>query len=168
MAIGSYREFLEAFEQRIWSVVRKTLWIKHCSDPTSHSEDVVSDVRRKVIEHWQKLEKPELALYKIIVTTASDHVRKCNAEVASEIHDSAAPCFVQAGRDPEEMLSDAILIKELLAELNPIERKVIELTFLGLSSAIIGVIMNMSPDTVRGIKKRAVDMLKSRHAVRAK
>lgn len=158
--IGTCQGFLEMHEHRIRSIARKTLWILHCTDPETHSEDVASDVSEKVFEHWETLNSPEHALYRIIVNTARDHIRKCNTEVAQEIHDSASPCFVQAGRDPEEMLSDAILMKELLSQLEQIERNVIELTFHGHSSAIIGEILGIPSGSVRSIKSRAVERLR--------
>lgn len=158
--IGSCQEFLAACDSQMLGITRKALWFGHCSDPVSHSEDVVSEVKKKVVAKWGTLDSPEYALYTIIVNTARDHVRKCNAEVASEIHDSATPCFTQAGQDPEEMLCDAILIEELLAQLGTSERKVIELTFHEHSSAVIGEILDMPPNTVRSIRKRAIDKLK--------
>jgi DNA-directed RNA polymerase specialized sigma24 family protein len=124
---GSCQEFLEECEHKTRTVARKALWVMHCTNPESHSEDVASDVIRKVIAHWDNLVSPENALYKIIINTARDHIKVCPAEVAQEINVSASPCFVRVGQDPEEMLSDAILISELLSHLSQIERNVIEM-----------------------------------------
>jgi RNA polymerase sigma factor (sigma-70 family) len=159
--IGTCQGFLKVHEHRIKGIARKALWILHCTGPEAHSEDVASEVVRKIVQYWKTLNSPEHALYTIIVNTARDHAKECNSEVAQEIHDSASPCFMQAGRDPEEMLSDAILMEELLSQLKPIERIVIELTFHGHSSAIIGEILSIPSSTVRSIKSHAVVRLRA-------
>ncbi len=158
--VASYQEFLERHRRRIIVTASKALWVMECTDPESHSEDVAGDVARRVTAHWHGLRSPEYALYRIIANAARDHIKVCLAQVPQEIPDTATPCFVQAGQDPEEMLADALLIKELLALLNPTERDVIQLWFCGYSFEEIGKSMDMPSGTVRAIKWRAIEKMR--------
>jgi len=154
--IASCREFLEKRRRMIRWGARNSLLLMNCTNADSHSEDVSSEVTRRVIKHWDGFDSPEHVLFTIIANAARDHIRLCLAEVAQDIDDSATPCFGVPGYDPEEKVFELLLTQELLRRLNPIESYIIQLWLEGHSFEEIGKRLGMPSASVRSIKWRAV------------
>lgn len=153
-------EFLEHYRHMIRRGARKALSFIGCTDPESHAEDVSSEVDIKVFRHWNGIRSPERVIHAIIHNAASDYIKKCHAEVAQEIPDSATPCFAPPGQDPGEKLFDLLLTQELVSRLNPLEQYVIQRWAYGDSFEDIGKSLNMPSASVRSIKSRAVGKIR--------
>jgi RNA polymerase sigma factor (sigma-70 family) len=157
---STFQQFIDNHRSKIIGVARKVLWMQNCADPAEHAKDVESEVLKKVYINWDNLTSPERALYRITTNAAIDHAQECRNQVAMEIDEGMTPCFVPPGNDPEEAIQDAILLEELLSQLDERERDVIALILDGHTSEVIGEILSMPSATVRAIKMHALTKLR--------
>jgi RNA polymerase sigma factor (sigma-70 family) len=155
----SHGESAEHSSTRLKRLACSELRRTGCSDPAGHSGEVVSEAHVKLLEHRDRFNSPERALYRITINEARTHARKCRRELAHEIHEGEIPAFTQS-LDPTEMYETAILIEELLARLDEVDQTIISLRFVGLEFEQIAEELGMEGSTVRSRYCRAVKQLK--------
>jgi DNA-directed RNA polymerase specialized sigma24 family protein len=132
----------------------------NCTDPIIHMGEVVNDVCIKVQGSWNSLRKPEVVINKITANTARTHARKCRREPPQEIYETAIPLFSKGAQDPTEIYEKALLVKELLSQLEPPVQEMFFLLFEGWTYAEIEVLLRVPGGTLRSWYSRAVKQLK--------
>jgi RNA polymerase sigma factor (sigma-70 family) len=158
-------KFIAAKGTQIQRLAAVILLDRGCTDPAGHVDEVGQDVRIKVLQKWESLLSPEDALNTITANTAGSHARICRRERAVEfLDDTVVPCFSLASAiyaDPRKFYEDALFLKQVLAPLEPLDRKIIELHwFYGFKFFEIAAILGLPGGTVRSRHSRALAQLK--------
>jgi DNA-directed RNA polymerase specialized sigma24 family protein len=132
----------------------------NCTHPTGHAGEVVNEVYIKVRNSWYSLRSPEDAINTITANTARTHAYKCRREPPKEIDESVLPLFTQGAQDPTAIYEKAILIEQLLNQLDLLDQSMFSLLFQGWTFAEIAVLLDKPSGTLRSRYSRAVQQLK--------
>ncbi len=151
--------FTESRLAQIKRLAKSKLWQGNCSDSETHAEDVAHEVYVNAKEAWNTFRSPEAMVYRITKNAASDHARKCRREAPQEIDEGAVPSFTLYAQDPSSGYEQSRLIEELLALLDPVDEKIIDLRFQGLTFDEIAVLLDKPSNTVRSRYRRALQHL---------
>jgi len=158
-------QFIAAKGTQIQRLAATILQNRGCTDPAGHVDEVGQDVRMKVLQSWESLLSPEDALNTITANTAGSHARTCRRECAVEVLDeTVVPCFSLSSpiySDPRKFYEAALFLQQVLAPLEPLDKKIIELHwFYGFKFIEIAVILGLPGGTVRSRHSRAMAQLK--------
>lgn len=153
-------EFIESRLAKITRLAQLMLNVGNCTDPSGHTGEVVNEVYLKVHKAWDDLRSPENAINTITANTARTHAHKCRRELPKEMDENVIPWFTQGAQDPEAIYEQAILIEQLLNQLDTLDQSIISLLFQGWSFTEIGVLLDMPSGTLRSRYSRAVNQLK--------
>jgi RNA polymerase sigma factor (sigma-70 family) len=159
-APAAYNEFMERRAAQMTGLARSVLWVGNCTDPDGHTEEVVQEVRLRVLKSWKSLRSPDDALNTITANAARTHARTCRREAPQEISDGEVPCFSSGVVDPTEIYEQGILIEELLSQLEEMDQKIIFFRFQDLSHDEIASLLGVSSGTIRSRYSRAVEKLR--------
>jgi RNA polymerase sigma factor (sigma-70 family) len=136
------------------------LWIGNCIQPSGHTAEVISQVCLKVIEKWNSLRSPEKVIYKLAANIARTHTHRCRREPPQEILEGAIPWLTNGAQDPSSIYEQAILLEELLNQLNESDQSLFSFLFEGWTFEEIAVALDTPSGTLRSRYKRAVEKLK--------
>lgn len=152
-------ELIESRLEQIRNLARAMLRAGNCTDPVGHAGEVVNEVYVKVQEAWETLRSPEDALNTVTANTARTHAHKCRREQPRPIDDAAIPWFFSGAVDPTGIYEEAILIQELLEQLEVEDQLLFSLLFQGWTYSEISVFLDTPSNTLRSRYSRAVAKL---------
>jgi DNA-directed RNA polymerase specialized sigma24 family protein len=152
--------FLEARAAKIKEIVLWVLKDGNCTDTPNHTPEVVNDIYIKVRGAWSALRSPEHAINTITKNTARTHAAKCRREIAQILDDDIVPLLATQALDPTALLEQAILLEELLSQLDPLDQTILDLLFRGYEYTDIAVMLRMECGTLRSRYSRAVQRLR--------
>jgi DNA-directed RNA polymerase specialized sigma24 family protein len=157
-------EFIESRLAKITKLVHLMLNVGNCTDPSGHTGEVVHEVYLKVRNSWEDLRSPENVINTITANTARTHAHKCRREPPKEMDENVIPWLTQGAQDPEAIYEQAILIEQLLNQLDPLDQYIISMLFQGWSFTEISVPLDIPSGTLRSRYSRAVNQLKRANA----
>lgn len=152
---------MESLMGKINRLARVVLVKGNCTDPDNHAPEVVNDIYLRVRKFQHKLHSPEHVIYSITKNTASTHAARCRREAPDELDDDATPLFTAYPLDPRDMLEMTIFLKELLAKLDDLDRKIFDLRFQDYSYEEMAAILEVDSGTLRCRYSRAVQRLRA-------
>ena len=153
-------EFIESRLAQIKRLVQLMLTVCKCTDPRGHTGEVAHQVYLNVREKWDALRSPEKVINTITANTARTHAYKCRREPPQEIHEGAIPWLTKGAHDPAAIYERAILLEQLLNQLDELDQLIMSLLFEGWTFEEIAVRLEMPSSTVRSRYYRAVQQLR--------
>lgn len=177
-AIGAMasREEFERFTRRLIALARNHLHaqLQHKVD----AEDVVQSAYKRLVLRYgdevlrtERLDSLWSLLSLITLRKCADRVRHYNAdcravkrEASAASEDEPEPWREAIGREPmpEHAVAISEIIEEILGELTPAERPIIELSLQGYSTSEVSEQLGRAERSVRRVRERVKKRLQSR------
>jgi RNA polymerase sigma factor (sigma-70 family) len=160
MYLTACHEFIVSHLAQITKIVQLMLNVGNCIDPGGHTGEVVNQVYIRVREKWNSLRSPEKVLNMLAANLARNHAHKCRRESPQEIYEGVIPWLASGPHDPTNIYEQAILIEQLLDQLEESDQLLISLLFEGWTYEEIAVTLDTLSSTLRTRYARAVQKLK--------